>query len=102
MIYNMRRRKKKVSLTWRFNETINIVTAKYTTNFTDGSNKNYTGIYTNKSRGSMDYAKKGTTTHLEVYTRRKGWSGNTYKKVTFDEEPTGNLLAFLQENATPL
>lgn len=102
MIYNMRRRKKKKHLTWRFNETINIVTAEYKTNFTDGGNKMYTGIYTNKIYESMDYAKKGTTMHLEVYTRKGGWRGNTYKKVTFDEEPTGELLRFLQQNATPL
>lgn len=101
MIYNMRRRKKK-HLTWLFNETINLVTAMYTTNFTDGSNKSYTGIYTNKSNRSMNYAEKGTTMHLEVYTQRKGWKGNTYKKVTFDEEPTGELLTFLQANATLL
>ena len=102
MIYNMRRRKKKKHLTWRFNETINIVTAKYKTNFTDGGNGRYTGIYTNKSLESMKYAKKGTTMHLEVYTSGKGWIGNTHKKVTFDEEPTGELLRFLQQNATPL
>lgn len=101
MIWNMRRRKKK-HLTWRFNETLNLVTAEYTTNFTDGNNKSYTGIYTNKSRAAMAYTKKGTTMHLEVYMSKRGWIGNTYKKVTFEEEPTGDLLAFLQANATPL
>lgn len=101
MIWNMRRRRKK-HLTWRFNETINLVTAEYTANFTDGNNKSYTGIYTQKSAESMNYAKKGTTMHLEVYTSRRGWRANTYKKVTFEKEPTGDLLAFLQANATPL
>lgn len=103
MIWNMRRRKKKPrQLTWRFNEMIDLVTAEYTTNFTDGGNKSYTGIYISTSRRIMEYAKKGTTAHLEVYASRRGWLGNSYKKVTFEKEPTGELLAFLQKNATPL
>lgn len=31
-----------------------------------------------------------------------GWSKQEYRTITFIEEPTGDLLAFLEDNATPL
>lgn len=93
MIWNMRRRKKK-HLTWIFNETINLVTAKYTTNFTDGGNKRYIGIYINASRGIMEYVMEGitegTTSNLEVYSSRRGWLRNSYKKSHSKKNPPAN------------
>ena len=39
---------------------------------------------------------------VSVYTITKGFENRDYETVTFDEPPSGELLAFLQENATPL
>lgn len=30
------------------------------------------------------------------------WNMGTYRTITFEEEPTGDLLTWLQANATPL
>lgn len=39
---------------------------------------------------------------VSVYTITKGFENSDYETVTFDEPPTGELLVFLQANATPL
>lgn len=39
---------------------------------------------------------------VSVYTITKGFENRDYKTVTFDKPPSGELLAFLQANATPL
>ena len=39
---------------------------------------------------------------VSVYTITKGFENRDYETVTFDKPPSGELLAFLQENATPL
>lgn len=36
----------------------------------------------------------------QVYMMGK-WRNETDRTITFEEEPTGDLLAFLQANATP-
>lgn len=39
---------------------------------------------------------------VSVYTITKGFENREHRTITFEAEPTGELLAFLQENATPL
>lgn len=109
MIYNMRRRKKKVSLKWHFNETIvpiNTSTSKkrFTANFKSADSR-YTGIqYMSTLDGGLVitqllYMYKFNTT---VWRRERGWTNSFYRTVEFEKEPTGELLVFLRANATPL
>lgn len=37
-----------------------------------------------------------------VWERGSSWRTEVYRTVEFDEAPTGELLVFLQANATPL
>lgn len=110
MIYNMRRRKKKVSLKWHFNETIvpiNTSTSKksFIANFKSADSR-YQGIQYMATLASgglaisqLLYMYKFNTT---VWTRSRGWANEFYRTVEFEKEPTGELLTFLQANATPL
>lgn len=111
MIYNMRRRKKK-RLTWRFNNSLNYEASE--------SSKTFSATF--ESAGKMFYKislsfhpKFGVTqmwyhtnngnpylSRVSVYTRTKGFENREHRTLIFDEEPTGELLAFLQANATPL
>lgn len=43
---------------------------------------------------------RSSISNFEVYERR-GWKAEKYRTITFEEEPTGGLLAFLEANATP-
>lgn len=49
----------------------------------------------------MGYVRSGSLSSFAVYQRRR-WNAEKYRTITFEEEPTGDLLAFLQANATPL
>lgn len=53
-------------------------------------------IYYKKSSGNSVYVAK---------QQKKGdkatWNNQAYRTITFDEEPTGDLLTWLQANATP-
>lgn len=110
MIYNMRRRKKKVSLKWHFNETIVPAMAStskktFTANF-KSADRRYTGM-----QYMMTLANGGFVVNRLLYLyqfntgvweRGRGWVTEGYRTVEFEKEPTGELLRFLQQNATPL
>lgn len=111
MIYNMRRRKKKVSLKWHFNETIvpaMTSTSKktFTANFKSADSR-YTGMkYNTKKVGNkyviseLKYMERSLG--ITVWDGSRGWVNEFYQTVEFEKEPTGELLTFLQANATPL
>lgn len=102
-----------VSLTWYFNETIDITSQP--DNFWGNSSgiavsfvSGYSGFtYDHLIRDYDDdygvrtliYYEKITATRDLAY--RNGWRGQGYRTITFDEAPSGDLLAWLQENATP-
>ena len=110
MIWNMRRRKKKVSLKWHFNETIvpamtSTSNKIFTADFKSADSR-YTGMKYMATLGNgglvisqLLYMYKFNST---VWRRSKGWVNEFYRTVEFEKEPTGELLAFLQANATPL
>lgn len=116
MIWNMRKRKKKVSLTWYFNDELvnpgewrDYFSSEI--GFTDSGGTHYKGLtakFASLSESFRLYAiyyRILGTREKEVY-RNGGtgghWASGIYRTVTFDEEPTGDLLTFLQANATPL
>lgn len=107
MIYNMRRRKKKVSLKWYFNSQLSILENRtYTANFTSNE-RTFIALITNTSSLSGGFAyvyhAYGSDRNDIVYSiKTRAWKAEAYRTVEFDEAPTGELLAFLQANATPL
>lgn len=40
-------------------------------------------------------------TSKDLYSDRNGWFRSSYRTITFDAPPTGDLLAWLKANATP-
>lgn len=110
MIYNMRRRKKKPKqLTWRFYDRLSYrKTQDFSANF-ESAGSAWTGIKVsaNESEGviQMWYLTNNSNPFLaevSVYTITKGFKNREYRTITFEKEPTGDLLAFLQKNATLL
>ena len=109
MIYNRPRAKKKVSLTWHFNDRITITeSVDYVATFTlDSSDHTYIKLRLTRSQrqstmqGYYQLA-PGFTQKLSLYSSMTGWTKQEYRTITFEEEPVGDLLTFLQANATPL
>lgn len=109
MIFNRPRANKKVSLTWYFNNPITITeSVEYAAAFTlSTSDKNF--IRLRLTKGTKQNTIQGVyqlfpgyTQKLSLYSNAGGWSKQEYRTITFEEEPTGDLLTFLQANATPL
>lgn len=102
-----------VSLTWYFNETIDITSQPdnfwgYSSGIAVSFVSGYYGFtYDQLIRDYDDtygvrtliYYRKITETRELAY--RNGWRGEVYRTITFDELPTGDLLTWLQANATP-
>ena len=94
-------------LTWYFNDTVK-PTRTFDVNFTSGDGP-WTRITYNSAFGRYDlvymYVANGSVTgSMTVYDGidQNGWSGKEeYRTIIFDEEPTGDLLTWLQANATP-
>ena len=107
MIYNMRRRKKKVSLKWYFNSRLSLLENRtYTANFTSNG-ITFIELIINISSWSGGlaygfYAYGGNRSDIVYSNKTNTWKAEAYRTVEFDEAPTGELLAFLQANATPL
>lgn len=94
--------------TWVLNETLTItLTEAISTdiNFTSA------GIsYTNFSIGYVDEqyqyvsyklsSGSGTTVYATLYLSKVGWQNEAYRTVTFQTDPTGRFLTWLQANAT--
>lgn len=95
-----------VSLTWYFNQTLSIPVSTTSTTFStrahyEGDSKTITGIQI-INRGdnpNMSYLESGFAS--TAWDQRRGWRDTAYRTITFDEAPSGDLLAWLQENATP-
>ena len=107
MIYNMRRRKKKANLKWYFNSQLSILENRtYTANFTSNG-RAFIELITDTSSWSGGfaygfYAYGGNRKDIVYSNKTNTWKAEAYRTVEFDEPPTGELLAFLKANATPL
>lgn len=102
-----------VSLTWYFNETIDITSQPdkfwgYSSGIAVSFVSGYYGFtYDHLIRGYDDtYGVRTLIYYRKIYETRElayrnGWWGEVYRTITFDELPTGDLLTWLQANATP-
>lgn len=103
---------KKNSRTWYLNETISWSdSAIYIADFTcDGSYYDAIGLtYSTKPLATLyiRYRKHGSTTWVRVAELIRNanptfkWRQEVYRTITFDALPTGDLLTWLNANATP-
>lgn len=99
MIFNRPRRQEKKRLTWYFDEMVTLPhkSKKYHADFTCNG-ESLIGIMI-PSELSMGYV-RNSASNFAVYTMGR-WKAEKYRTITFEEEPTGDLLAFLEANATP-
>ena len=109
MIWNMRRRKKKPKLKWYFNDTVvPITTSKISFGVAFKSiDRSYSGMQYNTTKVGNEYVISkleymGRPFNTTVWDGGRGWVAEAYRTVEFEKEPTGELLRFLQKNATPL
>lgn len=63
------------------------------------NNAVYTGIKYEFALVQFSIGYLSDSGSVSVYTNR--WKKEAYRTITFEEEPTGDLLAFLEANATP-
>lgn len=99
---------KKLSLTWYLNETISwSAAATYYADFTCNGGY-YDAIqltYSAKPGATLyiKYRKHGSNTSIKVaeLKKRLQWLQEFYRTITFDAPPTGDLLTWLEANATP-
>ena len=43
----------------------------------------------------------GLSNDADLYTQNEGWNNSSYRTITFATPPTGTLLSWLKDNATP-
>lgn len=95
-----------VSLTWYFNQTLSIPVSTTSTTFStrahyEGDSKTITGIQIINRGDNPNMSYLGSGFASTAWDQRRGWRDTAYRTITFDEAPSGDLLAWLQENATP-
>lgn len=95
-----------VSLTWYFNQTLSIPVSTTSTTFStrahyEGNSKTITGIQIINRGDNPNMSYLGSGFAFTAWDQRRGWVDTAYRTITFDEAPSGDLLAWLQENATP-
>ncbi len=95
-----------VRLTWTFNLTVNSPASTPTflyANFTSNGTK-FKAFNCDVMAGALNLSylylnQDASHTQLNVYYYN--WQNEAYRTVTFDEAPSGDLLTWLQANATP-
>lgn len=95
-----------VSKTWTFNSTVNSPTSTPTilyANFTSNGTK-FKAFNCDVMAGALNLSylylnQDASHTQLNVYYYN--WQNEAYRTVIFDEAPSGDLLTWLQANATP-
>lgn len=95
-----------IGKTWTFNSTVNFPASTPTilyANFTSNGTK-FKAFNCDVIAGALNLSylylnQDASHTQLNVYYYN--WQNEAYRTVIFDEEPTGDLLTWLQANATP-
>lgn len=92
------------NLTWKLNETID-----YTSGFASpvkfsSNNESFVAIFTQPDSAGEWAGLAYGNPHNMVWTPSNKWINEVYRTITFETEPTGNVLTWLQANGvtTPL
>lgn len=109
MLFNEPRRRQKKQLTWRFNNFLSYNASGSSKTFSatfESAGKEFLSIklVINPKMGvtQMQYVSSQPFGNVSAYTLTEGFKNTNYQTVAFKTEPTGELLAFLEANATPL
>lgn len=95
-----------VSKTWVFNSILSAPDTAPTVfyaNFTSGGSS-FKAINADVMAGALSLSYlflNQDATHTQMGVYYYGWKDASYRTVTFDEAPSGDLLTWLQANATP-
>ena len=81
--------------TWYFNEELKSGNATYTISFTSNSTR-YSKLKISP------FARNRLTYDNTLVYGKNGWINQAYRTIVLDEPATGNVLAFLEANATKL
>lgn len=102
MIFNRPRRREKKRLTWFFNNTIDVsIRRSFTINFLSGG-LSCRELQVGDTFGYLVYYANSGSAYRAYSSKTNSWyNGYNYRTITFDTEPTGDLLTWLQANATP-
>ena len=99
-------------LKWYFNQTITLP-EKGTTwkiDFVLGDSNSYFNLYVRLDRQSVkhlvcyievDFGGTTGSREVDLYSDSNGWVKSGYRTITFATPPTGDLLVWLKDNATP-
>ena len=96
-----------VSKTWLFNSTLSAPATAPTVfyaNFTSGGSS-FKAINADVMAGALSLSYlylNQDANHTQMGVYYYSWKDASYRTVTFDEAPSGDLLTWLQANATPL
>lgn len=104
MIINLPQRKKKKQQTWVINELLNIgVRTLIEVDVSFASNGNTFSKFCVYGRKAKPGSPGLVYNDINVYaSSNNGWIDAAYRTVTFNTDPTGDLLTWLKANATPL
>ena len=102
----------KVPMKWYFNKTITLPEkgTKWTINFTLGDSNSYFNLHIRldqqKVTHLMCYIEVNFggvigSREVDLYSDSNGWVKSAYRTITFATPPTGTLLSWLKDNATP-
>ena len=95
------------SLTWLLNSVVDVsksITAQI--GFTVGEISGYEIVigeyapWTNRYQIAVEGTIETTAVRYAIYSDAGGWENDAYRTITFDEEPTGDLLTWLEANGT--
>lgn len=90
-----------VSKTWYFNNTIDVsIRRNFAINFLSGG-LSCQQLQVGDFAGYLVYYSGGTAYRAYSSKTNSWYNGTNYRTITFDEAPSGDLLTWLQANATP-
>lgn len=90
-----------VSLTWYFNNTIDVsIGQNFGISFLSGG-LSCQQLQVGDVFGYLVYYSNGTAYRAYSSKTNSWYNGTNYRTITFDEAPSGDLLTWLQANATP-
>lgn len=88
------------SLTWYLNDTVSYTSSTYFSCAFTSNNERFVAIkYGGGAMSGLDY-KYSNGSGRTVVILGNTWMDNSYRTITFDEEPTGDLLTWLEANGT--
>lgn len=88
------------SLTWYLNDTVSYTSSTYFSCAFTSNNERFVAIkYGGGAMSGLDY-KYSNGNGRTVVILGNSWLDNSYRTITFDEEPTGDLLTWLEANGT--